>query len=243
MAVTFGSSLQVALFVAPVLVLLGVVIGQPMNLVFTPLEVAAVAAAVGISALIALDGESNWLEGALLMLVYADPRRLLLRVRRSAGLRRATAWAGDGAGGGTPPPGVRWIRRRRLRRSASSSSTASSSLEPRVERRLGDRLRRRRLAEGLGLGGQRLGRLLRPRSPSCVAPTASRRARRRSRSSSAARPGRRPTTGSGAGPRWRPAGPCRGTGRRSRRGGPRSRSCGTRDFSLPLPSVLVASPR
>jgi len=71
MAVTFGSSLQVALFVAPVLVLLGVVVGQPMNLVFTPLEIAAVAAAVGISCLIALDGETNWLEGALLMLVYA----------------------------------------------------------------------------------------------------------------------------------------------------------------------------
>jgi Ca2+:H+ antiporter len=71
MAVTFGSSLQVALFVAPVLVLLGVVIGQPMDLVFTPLEIAAVAAAVAISALIAIDGETNWLEGALLMLVYA----------------------------------------------------------------------------------------------------------------------------------------------------------------------------
>jgi Ca2+:H+ antiporter len=71
MAVTFGSSLQVALFVAPVLVLLGVIVGQPMNLVFTPLEIAAVAAAVGIASLIALDGETNWLEGALLMLVYA----------------------------------------------------------------------------------------------------------------------------------------------------------------------------
>jgi Ca2+:H+ antiporter len=71
MAVTFGSSLQVALFVAPVLVLLGVLTGQPMDLVFTPLEIAAVAAAVGISALIAIDGESNWLEGALLILVYA----------------------------------------------------------------------------------------------------------------------------------------------------------------------------
>ena len=71
MAVSFGSSQQVALFVAPVLVLIGVLIGQPMNLVFTPLEVAAVAAAVGISALIALDGESNWMEGALLMIVYA----------------------------------------------------------------------------------------------------------------------------------------------------------------------------
>ena len=71
MAVSYGSSLQVALFVAPVLVIVGALLGQPMDLVFTPLEVAAVAAAVGISALIALDGESNWLEGALLMLVYS----------------------------------------------------------------------------------------------------------------------------------------------------------------------------
>ena len=70
MAVSYGSSLQVALFVAPVLVIAGALLGQPMNLVFHPLEIAAVAAAVGISALIALDGESNWLEGALLMIVY-----------------------------------------------------------------------------------------------------------------------------------------------------------------------------
>jgi len=70
MAVTYGSSLQVALFVAPVLVIIGALIGQPMDLVFTPLEVVGVGAAVGISALIALDGESNWLEGALLVIVY-----------------------------------------------------------------------------------------------------------------------------------------------------------------------------
>ena len=70
MAVSYGSSLQVALFVAPILVILGALMGQPMDLVFTPLEVAAVGAAVGISALIALDGESNWLEGALLVIVY-----------------------------------------------------------------------------------------------------------------------------------------------------------------------------
>jgi len=70
MAVAYGASLQVALFVAPVLVLVGVVTGHEMNLVFQPLEVAAVGAAVGISALIALDGESNWLEGALLVIVY-----------------------------------------------------------------------------------------------------------------------------------------------------------------------------
>lgn len=70
MAVSIGASLQVALFVAPVLVLLGVLIGQPMDLVFTPLEIAAVTAAAGIAALVALDGESTWLEGALLLGVY-----------------------------------------------------------------------------------------------------------------------------------------------------------------------------
>lgn len=70
MAVSIGSSLQVALFVAPVLVLLGVIASQPMDLVFAPLEVAAVAAAAGIVALVSLDGESNWLEGALLLGVY-----------------------------------------------------------------------------------------------------------------------------------------------------------------------------
>jgi Ca2+:H+ antiporter len=70
MAVSYGASLQVALFVAPALVLLGVLTGHPMDLAFAPLEVVAVGAAVGISALIALDGESNWLEGALLVLVY-----------------------------------------------------------------------------------------------------------------------------------------------------------------------------
>jgi Ca2+:H+ antiporter len=70
MAVSIGSSLQVALFVAPVLVLLGLVVNQPMDLVFTPLEVGAVAAAAGICALVCLDGESNWLEGSLLIGVY-----------------------------------------------------------------------------------------------------------------------------------------------------------------------------
>jgi len=70
LAVSFGSSLQVALFVAPVLVLLGLIVGQPMDLAFAPLEVAAVGVAVAISALVALDGESNWLEGLLLAAIY-----------------------------------------------------------------------------------------------------------------------------------------------------------------------------
>ena len=70
---TFGDRyfLWIALLPALlVLVLVGVLIGQPMDLSFAPLEVAAVGVAVAISALIALDGESNWLEGALLTIVY-----------------------------------------------------------------------------------------------------------------------------------------------------------------------------
>ncbi|CAN5745007.1 calcium/proton exchanger [soil metagenome] len=70
MSVSIGSSLQVALFVAPLLVFLGLIVGQPMDLVFAPLEVGAVAVAAAITVLIALDGESNWLEGALLFGVY-----------------------------------------------------------------------------------------------------------------------------------------------------------------------------
>jgi len=70
--IAIGSSLQVALFVAPLLVFLSYAIGpQPMNLLFTPMEVVAVGASVGIIALIAVDGESHWMEGVLLLAVYA----------------------------------------------------------------------------------------------------------------------------------------------------------------------------
>jgi Ca2+:H+ antiporter len=71
MVVSLGSSLQVALFVAPVLVFLSHLVGQPMDLVFTQLETATVALSVVLVALVALDGESNWLEGAQLLAVYA----------------------------------------------------------------------------------------------------------------------------------------------------------------------------
>ena len=63
--------MQIAVFVAPVLVLASYVIGpSPMNLVFTPPEVLAVALAVIISGQISSDGESNWLEGVQLLAVY-----------------------------------------------------------------------------------------------------------------------------------------------------------------------------
>jgi Ca2+:H+ antiporter len=64
------SSRQIALFVAPVLVLLGLAFHQPMTLEFSLLEVAAVGVAVLIVNSIALDGESNWLEGAMLLAMY-----------------------------------------------------------------------------------------------------------------------------------------------------------------------------
>jgi Ca2+:H+ antiporter len=69
--IAIGSSLQIALFVAPVLVILSHFIGpRAMDLVFTPAEVLAVFVAVTISSQIASDGESNWLEGAMLLAVY-----------------------------------------------------------------------------------------------------------------------------------------------------------------------------
>jgi Ca2+:H+ antiporter len=72
LAITIGveSSRQIALFVAPVLVLLGLAIGQPMTLEFSLLEVGAVGLAVMIVNSIAQDGESNWLEGAMLLATY-----------------------------------------------------------------------------------------------------------------------------------------------------------------------------
>ena len=69
--IAVGSSVQVALFIAPFLVFAGVLMGQPMNLVFTTFEVVSVAASVSIVALVAMDGESNWMEGLMLLCVYA----------------------------------------------------------------------------------------------------------------------------------------------------------------------------
>lgn len=70
-SVAMGSSLLVALLVAPILVIVGQVIGQPMDLNFNLFEVVAVAIAVIVANLISLDGRSNWLEGMLLLATYA----------------------------------------------------------------------------------------------------------------------------------------------------------------------------
>jgi Ca2+:H+ antiporter len=68
--IAIGSSLQIALFVAPVLVFLSYLMGHPMDLEFTLPEVFAVVASVYILFQISGDGETNWIEGVQLLSVY-----------------------------------------------------------------------------------------------------------------------------------------------------------------------------
>jgi len=68
--IAVGSSVQVALFVAPVLVFASYLLGAPMDLIFTPFEVAAVTVSVLIVGFISMDGESHWMEGVMLVGVY-----------------------------------------------------------------------------------------------------------------------------------------------------------------------------
>jgi len=65
------SSVQIALFVTPVLVLASFALGQPLTLAFEIFELVAIILAVAILAVLAKDGETNWYEGVLLLLVYA----------------------------------------------------------------------------------------------------------------------------------------------------------------------------
>lgn len=70
MAITAGSSIQIALLAAPLLVLAGACLGVPLDLNFSLLEVALFGLVTGLYALISLDGESTWLEGMLLCAFY-----------------------------------------------------------------------------------------------------------------------------------------------------------------------------
>jgi len=70
LAISVGSSMQIALLVAPLLVFVSLALGNPLTLIFNQFELLALGAAVGIAALVSLDGESNWLEGAQLLAVY-----------------------------------------------------------------------------------------------------------------------------------------------------------------------------
>ncbi len=70
MNIAIGSSLQIALFVAPVLVFASYLFGDPMDLRFTNFEVIAVVIAGAVINLLTSDGESNWMEGVQLLAVY-----------------------------------------------------------------------------------------------------------------------------------------------------------------------------
>ena len=70
--IALGSSIQIALFVAPVLVFASYGIGPgPLDLVFSPAEVIAIVLAVVVAEQVIADGESHWLEGVQLLSVYA----------------------------------------------------------------------------------------------------------------------------------------------------------------------------
>jgi len=69
--ISIGSSAQIALMVAPLLVILAPWIAQPITLVFNPFEIGAIILSVLTVALVVNDGESNWLEGLQLLGLYA----------------------------------------------------------------------------------------------------------------------------------------------------------------------------
>jgi Ca2+:H+ antiporter len=68
--IAISSSLQIALFVAPLLVFVSLLLGHPMQLIFNRFELVALLASVGIAVLVSADGESTWLEGAGLLAIY-----------------------------------------------------------------------------------------------------------------------------------------------------------------------------
>jgi Ca2+:H+ antiporter len=68
--IAIGSSLQIALFVAPLLIFLSYAFGRPMDLEFTLPEVVAVVVAVYVLFQISSDGETNWIEGIQLLSLY-----------------------------------------------------------------------------------------------------------------------------------------------------------------------------
>jgi Ca2+:H+ antiporter len=68
--ISIGSATQISMFVAPVLVLAGLFLGQPMNLIFNTFELVAMVLSVVIVNFIVADGESNWLEGVQLLSAY-----------------------------------------------------------------------------------------------------------------------------------------------------------------------------
>ena len=113
--IAMGSALQIALFVAPVLVFASYLRAEPMDLLFTPLEVVAVILGVLIARMVAEDGESNWLEGLMLLMIYAILAMAFFFVPERAARR--------GRPGNTGPGSRRAVRDARAGRLAPACGT------------------------------------------------------------------------------------------------------------------------
>ena len=68
--IAVGSSMQIAMFVAPMLILFSFALGRPLIYVYDPFEVVAVISAIFLSLYVFQDGKTYWLEGALLIFAY-----------------------------------------------------------------------------------------------------------------------------------------------------------------------------
>ncbi|NIK75746.1 Ca2+:H+ antiporter [Paenibacillus castaneae] len=68
--IAIGSSLQIALFVAPMLILISAMFGHTMDIIFRPIELTAIGVSVFIAKSVSQDGQTNWYEGVLLIMVY-----------------------------------------------------------------------------------------------------------------------------------------------------------------------------
>ena len=96
--IAVGSGIQISLFVAPLLVLASILMGNavPLDLHFTPMEIVAVTISIMVLAQVAQDGETHWLEGVMLLAVYAILALAFyhlgeMNVPPAAGLGRAAA--------------------------------------------------------------------------------------------------------------------------------------------------------
>jgi Ca2+:H+ antiporter len=69
--ISMQSSVQIALFVTPLLVFISYPLGHPLDIVFTAFEILAIVLAVAVFSYLVLDGETNWYEGVQLLAVYA----------------------------------------------------------------------------------------------------------------------------------------------------------------------------
>jgi len=69
--ISIGSATQIAMFVAPFLVLVSLLFKTHMSLVFNPFELFAIVLSILIVNVVVSDGESNWFEGAQLLMAYA----------------------------------------------------------------------------------------------------------------------------------------------------------------------------